>query len=186
MNVIISSKNPVKIQAVREAVQQMFPNENHSFKGISVPSGVSDQPMTDEETLQGAKNRAKQAKQVHPEGDLCVGIEGGIEPREGGMMAFAWIVVEGIVQRGLGRSAGFMLPPEVCRLISQGIELGEADDIVFGKSNSKQSNGAIGLLTQDLITRTTLYVPAILMALVPFVRPELYPSSADEGQEMPQ
>ena len=59
-----------------------------------------------------------------------------------------------------------MLPPEVCRLISEGIELGEADDIVFGKSNSKQSNGAIGLLTQDLITRTTLYIPAILMALV--------------------
>lgn len=186
MNIIISSKNPVKVQAVREAVHQMFPNETHAFEGISVPSGVSDQPMTDQETLQGAKNRTKQAKQVHPEGDLWVGIEGGIEPREAGMMAFAWIVVEGKTQTGLGRSAGFMLPPEVCRLISQGIELGEADDIVFGKSNSKQSNGAIGLLTQDRITRTTLYVPAILMALIPFARPELYPSSVDVGPEMPQ
>lgn len=186
MNVIISSKNPVKVQAVKEAVQLLFPNETHAFEGISVPSGVSEQPMTDGETLQGAKNRAKQAKRVHPEGDLWIGIEGGIEPREAGMMAFAWIVVEGKTQTGLGRSAGFMLPPAVCRLISEGIELGEADDIVFGKSNSKQSNGAIGLLTQDLITRTTLYIPAILMALIPFSRPELYPSSEDAGREMHQ
>jgi len=183
MNVIISSQNPVKIQAVKEAVQQLFPDENHRFEGISVSSGVSEQPMTDKETLLGAKNRASGARKIHPEGDLWVGIEGGIEPREGGMMAFAWIVIEGEECEGLGRSAGFMLPPEVCRLIGQGIELGEADDIVFGKSNSKQSNGAIGLLTQDLITRTTLYVPAILMELIPFARPELYPSWGDAASK---
>lgn len=186
MNVIISSRNPVKIQAVEAAVMQLFPDEHHAFEGISVPSGVSDQPMTDEETLQGAHNRAINAKSHQPAADLWVGIEGGIEEKEGGFMAFAWIVVEGNGQKGIGKSAGFMLPPKVCQLISQGMELGEADDVVFGQSNSKQNSGAIGLLTNDLITRTTLYVPAILMALIPFARPELYPSSANETPKTPQ
>jgi non-canonical (house-cleaning) NTP pyrophosphatase len=54
------------------------------------------------------------------------------------------------------------------------MELGEADDLVFGKANSKQQNGAVGLLTNDVIVRRTLYVPAVVMALIPFVKEELY------------
>jgi non-canonical (house-cleaning) NTP pyrophosphatase len=41
-------------------------------------------------------------------------------------------------------------------LVESGKELGDADDIVFGKSNSKQQNGAVGILTHDIITRTAL------------------------------
>jgi non-canonical (house-cleaning) NTP pyrophosphatase len=52
--------------------------------------------------------------------------------------------------------------------------LGEADDLVFGRSNSKQANGAVGLLTDDAVTRTTYYVPAVIFALIPFKNAELY------------
>jgi len=54
------------------------------------------------------------------------------------------------------------------------MELGEADDRVFERSNSKQTNGAIGLLTGNVIDRTTLYAPAVVFALIPFKNPELY------------
>ena len=76
---------------------------------------------------------------------------------------------------GKARTASFFLPPEVAKLVHGGMELGHADDIVFRKNNSKQQNGAIGLLTKDTITRKLLYVPAVQMAFIPFLNPELYP-----------
>ena len=60
-------------------------------------------------------------------------------------------------------------------MVQKGYELGEADDIVFKKDNSKQQNGAVGLLTQNIITRKSLYKPAVIMALIPFLNTELYP-----------
>lgn len=102
------------------------------------------------------------------------------------MLAFAWMVILGKEGRGEGKSAAFHLPPKVVELIRGGMELGEADDVVFAQENSKQSNGAIGLLTGNMITRTTLYVPALQMALIPFRRPELYLSSAGERPETDQ
>jgi non-canonical (house-cleaning) NTP pyrophosphatase len=54
------------------------------------------------------------------------------------------------------------------------MELGEADDLVFGRSNSKQDNGAIGLLTGDVIDRAQLYEQAVILALVPFKNPDMY------------
>ena len=62
----------------------------------------------------------------------------------------------------------------VVDLINQGKELGEADDIVFGHSNSKQKNGAVGILTGNLIDRTQFYVEAMILALIPFLNKEIY------------
>jgi non-canonical (house-cleaning) NTP pyrophosphatase len=59
-------------------------------------------------------------------------------------------------------------------LIEEGIELGEADDIVFGMTNSKQESGAVGLLSGDVITRTTYYEHAVVLALLPFKNQDLY------------
>jgi non-canonical (house-cleaning) NTP pyrophosphatase len=56
--------------------------------------------------------------------------------------------------------------------------LGHADDRVFGRENSEQTNGAVGLLTKDLIDRTAYYEHAVVLALVPFVNPGLYAAAA--------
>ena len=67
-----------------------------------------------------------------------------------------------------------MLPPKIGELIKQGYELGTADDMFFGRENSKKTNGSVGLLTNDLVTRSQMFENAITMALIPFVKPELY------------
>ena len=85
------------------------------------------------------------------------------------------VVVLDRAHMGRGRSGAFLLPPKVAELVRQGVELGEADDRVFGCSNSKQQNGAIGLLTDDAIDRVGLYVPAVIFAFIPFKNAGLYP-----------
>ena len=51
---------------------------------------------------------------------------------------------------------------------------GDADDIVFKRSNSKQQNGAVGILTDNVINRTDYYSHAIILALIPFTNTKLY------------
>lgn len=91
------------------------------------------------------------------------------------MEAFAWIVVKSKKDKiGKGRTGSFFIPQKEMDLIKAGKELGEAGDIVFGKVNNKQANGSVGLLTDDLITRTTYYEQAVVLALIPFKNPKLY------------
>ena len=173
IKIAVASKNPVKLDAVREGLA-VFLNEEFELIGLSVQSDVSDQPMSDDETKLGALNRVKNALQKYPVYNFYIGIEGGVEETSSGLMAFAWIVISNGEKTGKARTASFFLPPRVAELVHQGMELGDADDIVFAKQNSKQQNGAVGLLTKDVITRKSLYMPAVQMAFIPFLNPELY------------
>jgi len=173
MKVIIASQNPTKINAVQLAFQTMFPDQTFDFEGIQAPSGVRDQPIGTEETMLGAMKRAEHAKNNH-EGDFWVGIEGGIEKKDGEMGVFAWIVVKSKDKLGKAKTGTFYLPTKVVDLVEAGKELGEADDIVFGMADSKKSNGAVGILTGDIINRTQYYKEAVILSLIPFKNQDLY------------
>lgn len=173
--VIIASENPVKIAAVTKAFERFFPGEVFNFEGIAAVSGVPDQPKGDDETLRGAQNRATNAKLQRPNADYVVGLEGGIATTNRGTEAFAWMcVLDKAGKTGLGKTGSFYLPDAVTRLLEEGMELGEADDRVFSRVNSKHSNGSVGILTHDLIDRTAYYTDAVIFALIPFANPELY------------
>jgi inosine/xanthosine triphosphatase len=172
--IVIASGNPVKSAAALKGFQSMFPQEEFEIISSTVDLGIAVQPMTDEETLDGATRRAKDVQQRHPQADYWVGIEGGVADWSIGMGTFAWAVVLSKEQMGRGRSGEFFLPNILADMVRQGMELGAADDQLFSRNNSKQKNGAVGLLTGDVIDREALYVPAVVFALIPFKNPELY------------
>ena len=169
--VLIASRNPVKINATKKAFKEVFSNR-FEFKGVSVDSLVSDQPMSNNETLKGATNRLQNIK--HLEADYLVSIEGGVDLLDNNYEAFAWIVISDKNKIGKAKTASFALPLKISKLIKEGYELGDADDMVFKRSNSKQQNGAVGILTNNLIDRTEYYVHAIILALIPFTNSKLY------------
>jgi inosine/xanthosine triphosphatase len=170
MKVVVASHNPAKIRAVNDAFALQFSDETVELIPLSVDSGVSDQPMSDEETRHGARNRAHNACQLQPDADFWVGLEGGIETIDSQLMAFAWMTILGAGhQIGEARTVTLPLPPAVKTLVDQGLELGDANDQVFSTVNSKQQGGAFGLLTNGLYTREGVYTEALVIALVPFV-----------------
>ncbi|MDP3683518.1 MAG: DUF84 family protein, partial [Ignavibacteria bacterium] len=79
MKILVGSKNPVKIESVREAFSYYF--DSLEVSGLEVDSKVSVQPIN-LETFTGAKNRADElflrAKEDNLSIDYFVGIEGGI------------------------------------------------------------------------------------------------------------
>ena len=153
----------------------MFPNEEFAIKSVSVPSGVSDQPENDSEIFSGARHRAGNAFQAEPGADFYVGIEGGIEEKDRDMEVFAWVVIRAKNGGfGKGKTGTFFLPTHMAELIKQGKELGEVSDIVFNKKNSKQNSGTVGILTDNVIDRTTYYTEAVVLALIPLKNPSIY------------
>ena len=176
--IVVASENPVKRRAVEQAFAALFPEARSDVVSVSVDSGVADQPVGDAETRRGAENRARNARRQLPEAEYWFGIEGGVADRPSGLTAFAWVVALGADATGRGRTAEFVLPERIATLVRGGMELGEADDKVFGRSDSKRKDGAIGLLTGGVLDRAGLYEQAVIMAMLPFRNPDLYRSGA--------
>ncbi len=172
--VVVASTNPVKLAATRSGFRRALPTETVQILATAVPSGVGSQPVSDAETLAGAEERARGAQALVPHATFWVGIEGGVEERDGRLAAFAWVVILSAGCVGRARTGTFFLPNAVADLVRQGIELGEADDRVFGRTDSKRDLGAVGLLTGGVIDRTALYEHAVVLALVPFRNVGLY------------
>lgn len=123
--------------------------------------------MGNEETLRGARGRVQHCRELAPDADFFVGLEGGCErvdeangsrPGRHELSCYAWIVVEDRAGRqGRGKTGVFFLPPRVAELVAAGKELGDANDEVFGRHDSKRGLGAVGILTDGHITRQTYY-----------------------------
>ncbi len=173
--VVVGSKNPIKIQAVNEAFGNYF--SDVEVQGIDAASGVPDQPF-DDETFIGAENRARALYEQHNaagEYDYYAGIEGGIVKVFNSWFALGCICLmnrEG--KKSFGTSALFQLPDEWIERLRGGMELGHLIDEVTGDKNSKQKNGAIGYLTQNVLTRKDIYIEGVITALVPFLNHEIY------------
>ncbi|MGR5542660.1 DUF84 family protein, partial [Vibrio campbellii] len=90
--------------------------------------------------------------------DYYVGLEAGIEDTA----TFAWMVIESQGLRGESRSASLLLPPVVIEKVRKGKELGDVMDEVFATDNIKQKGGAIGLLTNHQLTRSSVYHQALI------------------------
>lgn len=185
MRVVVASRNPVKVNAVRDAFDSQFPGSVIELHSIDVDSGVAEQPVTDEETRRGARNRAENAAQSMPDADFWVGLEGGIASGGEQLLTFAWMAVRGPDGHvSECRSVTLPLPPAVKELVDSGLELGDANDRVFATVNSKQGGGAFGLLTNGRYTRASVYTQTLVIALVPFVN-RLYPTAVDDTYGRP-
>lgn len=174
MRVAVASSNPVKIRAVELGLASLGPVE---IVARPVPSGVPEQPLGEEQTRLGAANRAAAA--FAGDVDYAIGIEGGVVRTEAGYDTFAFVVLHGasgVV--GTARTAFYPLPPRVGAMLDRGYELGPAFDEMFGTTDIKRKVGAIGLLTNGAVSRTDIYVPAVMFAALPLIRPELYSRDA--------
>lgn len=167
--IAVGSKNRVKIAAVDSVLTRA--GWNVTVTGIEVPSGVPGQPMGNEETIRGARQRAIAARR-QLDADLGVGIEGGCVENEHGMSTCAWVVVVDRNDRAsVGGSLHMPLPKRVADLVRQGVELGHAIDRISGELDTKQGAGAVGFLTAGLVDRQRAYEPLVAYALSPFLAP---------------
>jgi len=167
--VAVGSTNPVKVGAVEKIIQQIWPDTK--VFGVDVPSGISEQPFSEEETMLGATNRARLALQQLG-ADIGVGLEGGVQETPYGMFLCHWVVA--LDQHGkIGRGCGTKLeiPAIIALELKQGKELGPVMDAYLGMHDVKKKHGAVGTFTNNMITRQEAFEHGLIYALAKFVTP---------------
>jgi len=170
LRIVVGSTNPVKVGAVAEAFRKYW--SECEVVGIGVRSGVGEQPMSELETMRGARNRAMRCIR---NADYGVGLEGGVCTIENKMFECAWVaIIDKDGKLGLAGGLYFELPANIAEEIRKGGELGPLMDKLTGKSNVKQGAGAIGIFTKGELDRKAAYVQIVLSALIKFVSPEWF------------
>ena len=187
MDVVIGSTNPVKVTAVERALERFDP----VVRPIEVDSGVSAQPRTLVETIEGAENRAHRAfdsagfekpegfekrRRARPtaNGSFGVGIEGGVTRYKSipGLYLIMWAAVTDgdRIERGGGPS--LRLPDRLASRLDDGAELGPVIDYLLDRENVAETEGAAGVFTTGLTDRTNALEAAVSCAFGPFLGPE--------------
>lgn len=164
MQVGVGSQNPVKLTATKHAFEHIA--EPASVEAVDVESGVSDQPVGDTETIQGAKNRAYGSAEGY---DIGIGIEGGVAEGPDGCYLVMWAAATDGVEMGVGGGPRMRLPEPIAAHVRAGEELGPVMDELIGEDNVAQKQGAAGILTGGIIDRESALLHALAGALGPFV-----------------
>ncbi len=170
MKIVVGSKNPAKVEAVREILQAYPHLKDAEVVGIETTSGVGDQPKSLEETVTGAMNRARNA---FTNCEYSVGIESGlmhVPNSKSGYMDVCVCAIYDSKEFHLGLSSAWEFPdPKVMKMIVEGdTDMSEVINRV-GLTSDKDIGagaGAIGILTKGRLMRKEFTMEAIRSALI--------------------
>ena len=156
---------------------------NASVVARRVETNIPAMPLTDWQLMQGARERALAARDsLHSrrlEADLYVGLEGGFHSVsiEGEWHTFlrGWAYATDGEQGAFGAAPSISVPPYIVKNVVEGRrELGTVMDEVTGGRDIRSKQGAWGVLSRDLVTRSMSFEIALIAAFAPFYNPRLY------------
>ncbi|MFP7478137.1 DUF84 family protein [Terribacillus saccharophilus] len=151
MKMIVGSKNPAKVQAVSEVFGTKW-----DLESAAVDSGVSAQPMSDEETRQGAIQRAIACSKL--DGAAAgIGLEGGVTQMDDGLYICNWgaLAVGDKVWSASG--AKLLLPDFIAEPVLAGKELGPVMRAFTSRQDISTTEGAVGVFTNGHMSRSAMF-----------------------------
>lgn len=173
LSVAVGSTNPVKVAAAQGVITRVYPAAE--VRAVDVASAVSAQPLSDDETVAGAVQRARAAR-LALDADLGIGLEGGVHLSAWGWLLSGWVaIVDRRGRLGLGSAGRIQLPPALVTALQAGQELGPAMDALSGMTDTRRGPGAVGILTNELVKREDAFRVGTAYALARFLHPEWYP-----------
>jgi inosine/xanthosine triphosphatase len=140
-------------------------------------------PLNDWQLMSGARQRAVAVRDILVEqkldADLYVGLEGGFHSiqLEGEWHTFlrGWAFVTNGERGSFGMSPSIAVPERIVESVVKGKrELGEVIDEVAGLRDVRSRQGAWGVLSRDLLTRSMSFEAALIAAFAPFYNREMY------------
>lgn len=147
--VAVGSTNPIKVQAVKNA----FAHDEATIIPCSALSHVRAQPLSDEETLQGAINRAKDCLEK-TDADIAIGLEAGIHFLQGQVFLCHWgAVVDRQGNIYFTNGPIILLPNTYKELLLAGQSLEDIMHTSTGIQDLGKKEGAIGIFTQGSLNR---------------------------------
>jgi inosine/xanthosine triphosphatase len=184
--IAVGSTRKPKLAAVRDAVEGMSDllaaDTSIEIVGVEVESGVNHTPLSCEESMRGARQRAEWLQQVAKREakpwNYFVGLEGGLAVVEDGerrVFLESWAYVSDGARGHFGRSAAVELPEALAEeVFVRGTELSIAIDQFAGAAGIRDAQGAWGVLSGNKITRQEAFRVALIAAFAPFFNQPMY------------
>src|ERR1700678_968772 len=209
--VVVGSKRGPKLNAVTEALASVQPilvagQIDFEVLGVEVPSGVRHTPLSREDLMTGARQRAEAlvriARDENKPWTYFVGLEGGIDVIPGPDVmpnldvipdvdivreaAKRWVflenwayVTDGSSLGAFGQSGAILLPESLAEtVLDDGVELSEAIDAFSGRHGIRDAEGAWGILTRNMISRQEAFRVAVINAFAPFFNRDVYATAS--------
>src|SRR5215470_13341848 len=189
--IAVGSTRRPKLRAVQEAAASfgsiLAPNAQLEIQGYEVESGVSHTPVSREELMQGARQRAETLRTMLRDSwkpaEYCVGLEGGLNvvSENGRPRVFleSWAYVTDGTRGHFGCSGSIEIPEALAdEVLNRSTELSVAIDRFAGEVGIRDSQGAWGVLTGNRVTRQESFRLAVLTAFAPFYNANMYRSAA--------
>jgi inosine/xanthosine triphosphatase len=190
--IAVGSMRAPKLDGVRGALSaigsKLCPGSAIEVVGEEVPSGVGHTPSSREESMAGARNRAKALeyldRQRNEHSTYFIGLEGGLDviheinSGTGRRIVFleSWAYV--LDRSGIGaygRSGGIELPERLAaEVLDRGVELSKAMDAMTGENGIRNAQGAWGVLTNNVVMRQDAFRTAVIAAFARFFNAEIY------------
>ncbi|NOZ78254.1 MAG: DUF84 family protein [Acidobacteria bacterium] len=178
MRVAVGTVRRAKVEAVRLACERLagigvFAKDGADVIPVDVPSGVAAMPMSEEEGIAGARNRARRCWEAL-DVDVALGLEGGvvvIQHDPAIVILRNWAVAWNGRTEWIGSGPGIQLPARLANAVLDGIELGDAIDVFAGERDIRSGRGTFGVLTVDVLDRSSAFADAVVAALAPWYNP---------------
>lgn len=187
MIIALGSDRAAKLASVRDCITRIATIEpawsEVTIIGRPVVIQAPAMPLSDKELMDGAEERASAVRTViESEGltaDLFVGLEGGFNSvvRGGERITFlrGWAYASNGEHGYFGCSPSIAVPGKLSAMVIEGgIELGVVIDKFGGENDIRSRQGAWGVLSRDLLTRSMSFETALLAALAPFYNIKSY------------
>ena len=171
MTIAVGTTNKAKVDAVTEVLQEYTHLTGAIIKPTATSSGVSDQPLSLQETVEGALHRAHSA---YKDCDYSIGIESGLfevpKSKSGYMDVCVCAIYDG-KEFHMGLSSAWEFPDSSVikdLMLQKGMTMSEAiNKAGYTKNESIGSaEGAVGILTKGRVDRKEQAKQAIRMALI--------------------
>lgn len=185
--IALGSDRAAKIMAVRASVARVaaldpdWADVNVVARRVEINAPAM--PLTDWQLMEGARERALAARDAlrsrRLEADIYVGLEGGFHSISIGgewhTFLRGWAYATDGERGAFGAAPSISVPADIVKKVVEGRrELGTVIDEVAGGRDIRSKQGAWGVLSRDLVTRSMSFELALIAAFAPFYNPKYY------------
>jgi len=159
MIIVLGSTSADKKRILSETLRKEF-KIKPKIIGVEVNSGITDQPLDEKTTVEGATNRAREAMKKIPQCDFSIGLEGGLSLIDNRyFLVCVAVILDKENKKYIGVSSKLCLPRSVSDKIKKGGQFGVVIRD-FEKENNEDKD--ILLIIKKLIKRNVAFKEAIV------------------------
>ncbi len=186
MIIYLGSIRSAKVEAARDALTAVAALDRRfepaELRTVDMGGAGPRMPMGEPAIVAAAEGRVRAMMAAGPstgsEDCLYIGLEGGVDPvtLPDGRSLLAlknWACVSDGRRWSYGAGGAILLPEHVASGLADGTELGDVVDRTAG-AGVRNTRGAWGVLTRDLVTRRDAFRTAVISALAPFFNADAF------------